>query len=159
MIFVCVGSREYQFNRLLRELDRIVENGLIKNEVYAQIGRSTYIPKHYGYTNFLSSDEFETYQNKAEVIISHGGTGALIGALKKGKSVIAVPRLEKYGEHIDDHQVEVAGVLEKEGYLKCVIEITDLYAAIKEMKAKPINKKYEKKSEAIDIIRDFIKYN
>lgn len=159
MIFVCVGSREYQFNRLLIELDRLVEKGLIDDEIYAQIGKSTYKPKHFSYTKFLASDEFEEYQKKADLIISHGGTGALIGALKKGKSVIAVPRLEEFGEHIDNHQIEVASVLESEGYLKSVIDIKDLYSVIKKMKENPVKKKYNKKSKAINIIRDFIKNN
>ncbi|HLS71405.1 MAG TPA: glycosyltransferase, partial [Chitinophagaceae bacterium] len=75
------------------------------------------------------------------------------------KSVIAVPRLEEFGEHIDDHQIEVASVLESEGYLKSVIDIKDLYSVIKKMKENPVKKKYNKKSKAINIIRDFIKNN
>ena len=45
--------------------------------------------------------------NKAAVVITHGGTGAIIGAVKKGKKVIAVPRRAKYGEHVDDHQLQL----------------------------------------------------
>lgn len=159
MIFVCVGSREYQFNRLLIELDRLVKEGLIEEDIYAQIGKSTYEPQYFKYTDFLSSDEFEKYQKKAELIISHGGTGALIGALKKGKCVIAVPRLAKFGEHIDDHQIEVASVLESEGYLISVIDIKELQSVINQMMSNPLIKRYEKNSEAIDIIRSFIKNN
>lgn len=44
---------------------------------------------------------------KADIVITHGGTGAIIGAVKKGKKVIAVPRLAKYGEHVDDHQLQL----------------------------------------------------
>ena len=40
-------------------------------------------------------------------MITHGGTGVIIGAVKKGKKVIAVPRLAKYGEHVDDHQLQL----------------------------------------------------
>lgn len=159
LIFVCLGSREYQFDRLLIELDQIVEEELISEDIFAQIGKSIYKPKNFQYTDFLSSADFEKYQEKASLIISHGGTGALINALKKGKSVIAVPRLAKFGEHIDDHQVEVASILEREGYLKCVIDIKDLHNVIKEMKKNPINKKYDKNSQVISIIRDFIKRN
>src|SRR5690625_3069585 len=159
LIFVTVGSREYQFNRLLKELDSIIENKKIKDKVFAQIGASTYIPKYYEYVRFLSTEEFNKLQNKASLIISHGGTGSLIGALKKAKQVIAVPRLEKYSEHIDDHQKEVAGILEKEGYLRCVLNIKDLSNVIKESKEKPINKKYEKETTALGIIKKFIEKN
>ncbi|MCR5573159.1 MAG: glycosyl transferase, partial [Candidatus Saccharibacteria bacterium] len=85
MIFVCVGSREYQFDRLLKELDHLVENGTIKERVIAQIANSSYIPINYEYVRFLDKAVFEKYQNEADLIISHGGTGALIGALKKRK--------------------------------------------------------------------------
>ena len=45
--------------------------------------------------------------DEAETVITHGGTGAIVGAVKKGKKVIAVPRLSKYGEHVDDHQLQL----------------------------------------------------
>ena len=44
---------------------------------------------------------------KSEIVITHGGTGAIIGAVKKGKKVVAVPRLAKYGEHVDNHQLQL----------------------------------------------------
>ena len=104
MIFVCTGSQVYQFNRLLKELDRIAAEGTVKEEIFAQIGASDYRPQHYQYRDFLSPEEFTALQNRAELIISHGGTGALIKASKKGKNIIAGPRLAQFGEHTDDHQ-------------------------------------------------------
>ena len=117
MIFVCVGSRDYQFNRLLKKLDELVESDEIKDTVIAQIGQSEYEPQHYEWHRFLDRDVFARYQREADLIISHGGTGALIGALKLEKQVIAVPRLAQFGEHIDDHQTQISGVLAEEGYL------------------------------------------
>lgn len=156
MIFVCVGSREYQFDRLLQKLDELVENEDLKDKVFAQIGQSNYIPTHYEYIRFMSAKEFKEHQAKADLIISHGGTGSLIGALKLGKQIIAVPRLARYGEHIDDHQTEVAGVLEDEGYLRCVLDINNLLEAIQISYHKPISKRYDKPSKVIDIIGRFI---
>jgi len=157
LIFVCVGSREYQFNRLLIELDKLVERGEITEEIFAQIGQSTYIPKHYKFQRFINADEFKEYQRKADLIISHGGTGALIGALKMGKQVIAVPRLAKFGEHIDDHQIQVSSVLAEEGYLRCVLDMDDLLKNIRLLKERPITKKYNNKpSKILEIIEDFI---
>lgn len=159
LIFVCVGSREYQFNRLLKKIDDLIDNGHLEDEVFAQIGQSTYKPVNYRYARFLTQSEFKMYQEKAHLIISHGGTGALIGALKLGKQVIAVPRLALYGEHIDDHQVQVASVLDKEGYLICVLDIKDLKSAIHYLKKNPINKKYNRPSEVVDIIINYINEN
>ena len=152
MIFVSTGSRKFQFDRLLKALDELVEQGVIREPVFAQIAESSYIPQNYEYKRYLSPEEFSKYQNDAALIISHAGTGALIGALKKGKQLIAVPRLAKYGEHSDDHQTQVAGALESEGYLRVVLDMNDLGAVIQKCAEDPIKKKYDKPSNIIPII-------
>jgi UDP-N-acetylglucosamine transferase subunit ALG13 len=157
MIFVCTGTQVYQFNRLLKELDKLVEDGQIKDEIFAQIGASDYKPQHYAYKEFLSSDEFKECQDKATLIISHGGTGALIGASKKGKNIIAVPRLAQFGEHTDDHQLQIVDVLKNEGYVRAVYDMKDLECCIKDAMENPISKKYERESNVICIIEEFIK--
>ncbi len=156
MIFVCVGSREYQFNRLLKKIDELIEEGLITEPVFAQIGQSDYLPKYYKYKRFLSVDEFKKCQEETDIIISHGGTGALVGALKLGKKVIAVPRLAKYGEHIDDHQIQISTVLENEGYLKTVLDTDQLFNVIEELKSYPISRKFENNSQVLNLIKNFI---
>lgn len=156
MIFVCIGSRKFQFNRLLKEIDELVGAGDIQETVFAQIGVSTYVPQNYEFTPYLSSEDFQKYQGKADIIITHGGTGAMLGALKLEKQVIVVPRLQEYGEHSDDHQTQVAGVLDKEGYLRCVLDMDDLLENIEMIKQHPIEKKYHKPSQVIPIIEQFI---
>jgi UDP-N-acetylglucosamine transferase subunit ALG13 len=156
LIFVCVGSRDYQFNRLLKKIDDLVQSAAITDKIVAQIGKSDYIPKNYEWYRFLDKDVFRKYQSEASLIISHAGTGALIGALKLGKQVIAVPRLAKYGEHIDDHQTQISGVLASEGYLREVIDMEDLEDTIKLCYESPISKKYNKPSNIIPIIENFL---
>ena len=105
-IFITLGSQKFQFNRLLKAVDELCEKGTIDAEdVFAQIGYSDYIPKNFSYKKFLDRDEFSNEMEKANIVITHGGTGAIIGAVKKGKKVIAVPRRAKYGEHVDDHSL------------------------------------------------------
>ena len=152
MIFVCVGSRDYQFNRLLKALDELVAEGKIKDEIVAQTGLSEYEPRNYTWYRYLDRDVFKDYQQKADLIISHGGTGALVGALKLGKQVIAVPRLAQYGEHIDDHQTQVCGALADEGYLRQVLDMQELGAVIEQCKQDPIIKKYDKPSNVLPMI-------
>jgi UDP-N-acetylglucosamine transferase subunit ALG13 len=159
LIFVCVGSRKSQFNRLIEEVDKLVGKGTIREEVIAQIGVSDYMPKNLTYYRFLSQNDFELYQNKADLIISHAGTGAIIGALKNGKKVIAVPRLYRYGEHIDDHQTQISGVLAAEGYLREVIDMDKLGETILEAIEHPITKKYNRPSNIISLIEAFIDKN
>ena len=120
MIFVTLGSQNFQFNRLLIEIDRLVEEGKITEEVFAQIGYSDYKPKNYCYKEFHDRDEFADIMSKCDKVITHGGTGAIIGAVKKGKKVIAVPRLAKFGEHVDDHQLQIVEQFEKMNFIKYV---------------------------------------
>ena len=107
MIFVTTGSQKFQFNRLLQKIDLLIEEGMIREEVFAQIGFSDYQPKHYEYCRFLDREGFTGKLRECRMVITHGGTGVLIGAVKQGKKVIAVPRLASYGEHVDDHQVQL----------------------------------------------------
>lgn len=156
MIFVSLGSREYPFDRLLKKIDELLEQGKITEKVFAQIGQSTYAPKNYQYERYMAVDEFKNYQKEADLIISHGGTGALVGALKLGKQVIAVPRLAKYGEHTDDHQLQVSHALSKKGYLICVEDMNKLAEAVDQLMTNPIQKKYNIPSNVISLIDSFI---
>jgi len=156
LIFVCIGSRDYQFNRLLKALDELVESGELKEEIFAQIGQSQYEPKHYAWERYLDADDFRRQQKNADLIISHAGTGALIGALKQEKSVIAVPRYAKFGEHIDDHQTQIADVLSSEGYLYQVRDIADLGKTITLAREHPLTKKYDRPSYIASLIKEFV---
>lgn len=130
MIFVTVGSQKFQFDRLLKEIDSAIEEGIIAEEVFAQIGSSTYIPKHYDYSPFLDNDDFIRRIEESDMIISHGGTGSIINSLNMKKKVIAVARLSKYGEHIDDHQLQIVDKLSINNHIIGVKDMSDLKNAI-----------------------------
>ena len=132
MIFITLGSQKFQFNRLLKSVDELIEGGL-DEEVFAQIGYSNYKPKNYKYKEFLDREEFSEVINCSDIVITHGGTGAIIGAVKKRKKVIAVPRLAKYGEHVDDHQLQLVSQF-RELDLIYSCEDGDLKQNIKNMK-------------------------
>lgn len=106
MIFVTVGSRNYPFDRLFKKLDELYETGVLKEPMFAQIGTSSYKPKHFEYKDFITQDEFVEKVRQADIVVSHGASGSIMKALNEGKKVIAVTRLEKYGEHINDHQIQ-----------------------------------------------------
>lgn len=159
MIFVCLGTKRFPFNRLLKQIDLLVEQNEIKDQVFAQIGRSTYIPKNYEFSEFLSPDEYTKKVNQSGIIITHGGTGSIIKGLKAGKQVIAVPRREKYGEHSDDHQLQIVDFFYDQGYILRVDEMSDLDRAIKNILANPITKKFQSEGRIIEIIDSFIERN
>ena len=106
MIFVTVGSRSYPFDRLFIKLDELYEKGVLTDSMFAQIGTSTYQPKFYEYKDFISQEAFLEKIEAADIVVSHGASGSIMKALNAGKKVIAVTRLEKYGEHINDHQIQ-----------------------------------------------------
>lgn len=127
LIFVTVGSRNYPFDRLFRKLDELYEDGILTEKMFAQTGTSTYKPKHYEYKHFISQDEFLKKIKEADIVVSHGASGSIMKALNAGKKVIAVTRLEKYGEHINDHQIQNNVAFGSNGYvLVADYELTDL---------------------------------
>ena len=156
MIFITLGSQKFQFNRLLKAVDELVAAGKIKDEVFAQIGYSDYKPMNYKYEQFLDREKFSQVMDKAEIVITHGGTGAIIGAVKKGKKVIAVPRLAKYGEHVDNHQLQLVGQFKE---LNLICECQDcakLEEAIQTVKSTTYNKYKSNTQVIIDDITKFI---
>ena len=152
MIFVTLGSQKFQFNRLLKAVDELDTD----EEIFAQIGYSDYKPQNYKYKEFLDREEFAAWEEKADIVITHGGTGAIIGAVKKGKKVIAVPRLAKYGEHVDDHQVQIAEAFSQK---RCVLQCNDLEQLalrIEQAKAFTFQPYSAPESKIEDIILEYI---
>ena len=117
MIFVPLGTQAMDFSRCLRMLDDMIEYYKISEKVIVQIGNSSYKSKNFEMLPFVPEETFKQYISDASVVISHAGSGALFGAIKKGKRVIAVARLKQYHEMIDNHQTELTKKLSEEGYL------------------------------------------
>ena len=162
MIFVTVGSRNYPFDRLFIELDKLYEENIIEDKIFAQIGTTTYKPKHFEYKDFISQEEFLEKVNEANFVISHGASGSIMKALNAGKKVIAVTRLEKYGEHINDHQIQNNEAFGSNGYVIPVIEMSELKDAIIKIQTGQDNlKKWENKDPMaiVNLIDKFIQDN
>ena len=130
MIFIITGTQKFQFNRLLQEIDILKKNNKISDEIFAQIGHSTYKPNTYNFVRFLKDNEFIDRVSKADLIITHGGSAAITASLKNNKKVIVFPRLRKFGEHVDDHQLEVVSKLKQEGLIEVVLKLKDLEDSI-----------------------------
>lgn len=156
MIFVTLGSQKFQFNRLLIEIDRLVEEGKITEEVFAQTGYSDYEPKNYEYKNFLDRDEFSDIMSKCDKVITHGGTGAIIGAVKKEKKVIAIPRLAKFGEHVDDHQMQIVEQFNEMNLICGINEISELNGSLIKINNMKFNTYVSNTNNVINSIIDYI---
>ena len=123
MIFLIVGSQKFPFDRLIREMDRLKASGVIKDEIVAQIGVSKYEPKFMNWQRFMDKADFDMNIEKCDLLVTHAGEGSIMTGLIKNRKVIAVPRYEKLGEHVSDHQLQIARALEKQ---KCIINVEDI---------------------------------
>lgn len=131
MIFVTVGTHEQQFNRLLKEMDKLVENGTIKEEVFIQTGYSTYEPKYCKWSKLIPYKEMEQKVKEARIVITHGGPASFIAPLQIGKTPIVVPRQIEFDEHVNNHQLYFAKqVSERMGTIIPVYDIKDLKSKI-----------------------------
>lgn len=163
MIFVTVGSRQYPFDRLFKKLDELYDKGVLKEKMFAQIGTSEYKPRNYDYKDFISQEEFLEYIKKADIVVTHGASGSIMKALNEGKKVITVTRLEKYGEHINDHQIQNNEAFSSNHYvLMADLELNNLGECFKKIKSKNNGLvKWENKDpmSIINLIDEFIQTN
>lgn len=145
MIFVTVGTHYLGFERLIKKMDQITSR--IDEEVIAQIGSTKYIPKNMTYFTFIEDENeiLELYK-KARIIVSHAGAGSILTILKYNKSLIVVPRLKKFNEHIDNHQLELTETLKKEKKFEVIYDVKNLEVALKKTVTSncKINKKEKK---------------
>lgn len=156
MILITVGSQKFQFNRLLKEIDKLIEKKVIKDEVFAQIGVSDYKPLNYKYVDFMSQDEFNSKMDECNMVITHAGTGVIVNAVKKEKKVIALPRLARYNEHVDDHQIQLINEFKELNFIEPVYEIDELENALKVIKKKKYNKYVSNTDVIIESIEKFL---
>ena len=128
LIFITVGSsEEYKFPRLLRIVDELCDEGVIKGEeVIAQIGYTEYSPRNYKAFDMTSDEEFKELVAKADIVITHAGTGSVTSALKAHRKVIIFPRQYKYKEHLDNHQLELAALFTDKGYTLSAMDKEEL---------------------------------
>ena len=156
MIFITLGSQKFQFNRLLKAVDEQVAEGKITDEIFAQIGASDYFPKYFKFKPFLNRNEFAEWQSRCDIVITHGGTGAIIGAVKKGKKVIAIPRLQKYGEHVDDHQLQLISQFSELDLICECHDCDEIWKAIEKVKQTEYQSYKSNTNTIIEAIEEFI---
>lgn len=156
MIFVTVGSQKFQFNRLLQHIDNLVDNGVIQEEVFAQTGFSDYRPRNYSFKDFIDRDELTQKIRDSRIIITHGGTGSIMGAVKEEQKVIAVPRLRRYGEHVDDHQEQIIKQLIEEHIIMGVNRLEEIADVLENADTFTVLPYVSNSQAIIDSINDYI---
>lgn len=133
MIFVTVGTNEARFDRLLEALEGLPAH----TELFVQHGPSPIRPAGATCTDYVSFEEMVEKMSQAETVVTHAGVGSVLTALLNGTRPIVVPRLERYGEAVDDHQLEFARRASEAGFVTLVEDTGTLVATIARQQESP----------------------
>ena len=109
--------------------------------------------------DFIPMKKFDKFLKESDLIITHGGVGSIIKGIKLGKKVIAVPRLKEYGEHVNNHQIQIIENFDYEKYIKGVFDLENLKNVIENIEQflpTPFN---NQNSKIIEIIENYIDNN
>jgi len=134
LIFVTVGNATQSFARLLEAVDDLSGKGAFHGEpVFMQTGHNPqFKPRHGQAEAFIPMEACQARMKEARLIISHGGCGTLLQAIGLGKTPVVMPRLSRYREHVNDHQLQLVRALAEEGRIVPAFEAADLPCAIEE---------------------------
>ena len=134
MILVILGTQDKKFPRLLKAIQKKIDEGKInkKEEIIVQAGSTKFESKDMKIMDYIPVKEFEELVDKADLIICHAGVGTILTALKKGKKIIAAARLKKYGEHVNDHQLQILDNFTTEGYILALEDFDKIDVLIKQ---------------------------
>ena len=156
MIFVAVGTQKFPFDRLLKGIDDLIAQGQLEADVFAQIGHTDYVPKNYQYQNFLSKDDFQSYISNCDLLITHSGVATIITGMKLEKPVVVVPRFASYGEHVDDHQLQIAESFSDKNLVLMCKNITKLAQTVQEARTHVFAKYVSQKEQIVNTLREYL---
>ena len=125
-VVVTLGTyRGYGFPRLVRRLLEVIPS---EAEVLWQTGdtdtRGLGVEAH----EAIPDSELRQAIHEADVVVAHAGVGAALTTLETGKCPVLVPRRHARGEHVDDHQIQIASELRGRG-LSVSVDADDLTLA------------------------------
>ena len=159
MILVLLGTQNNSFHRLLEKLETCLEDKIIKDKVIVQCGYTKFVSTNMELIDFIPIKAFNDYVKQSDLIITHGGVGSIIHGITNGKKVIAVPRLSKYKEHVNDHQVQIIKMFNEKGLIKGVCDIVDLPEAIENISSFTPVPYISNNENMLKIISDYIDKN
>ena len=147
MILVTLGTQDKTFPRLIEAVEKQIELGNIKEEVIVQAGSTKYESDKMKILDFIPLDEFNEIYEKASLIITHAGESNIIMGLEQGKKVIAAARLAKYGEHVNDHQLQILEGFANEDYILPLYDFDKLDEVLEKAKTFKV-KEYKSNTES-----------
>lgn len=127
MILLTVGT-QLPFDRLVEHVDRLAPE--LHEPIVAQIGASKCSCRNIEAKQNYEPAEFSELIKSCTKIISHAGIGTILNARKFGKPIIIIPRLAKFGEHRNDHQIATCNSLSGNVGIHTVLELGQLTAEL-----------------------------
>ena len=125
-VVVTLGTLDrYPFDRLINHLEALLPDDA---EVLWQVGASSGRQLPGTVVQSMPAGELEDAIAAADLVVAHAGCGSVLTSLRWGKCPIVVPRRELHGEHVDDHQTDIAAGLASTG-LVLAREVDDLLAS------------------------------
>ena len=126
MILFATGASQFPFDRLLRAIEARPDG----ERIVVQHGCSAVQPEDAECVDFLPMPELAALVREARVVVTHAGVGSILLCLTNGRSPVVVPRLKRFGETVDDHQLESARRFAEAGLVTLVEDPGDLAAAL-----------------------------
>ena len=155
MIFLTVGTL-FPFDRLVRAVDDAVASGVIEQPVFAQIGRTKFVTKNIEYVEVIDKHTFDNKVTASDYIISHAGIGSITMALENAKPLLVMPRMKRYREHVNDHQVVTARKFEELGHILVAYDARDLPEGMRKLKNFIPRERKVNPEAVVDRIRRFL---
>jgi len=155
MIFLTVGT-QFPFDRLTKFVDDIAGQGYVKEEIFAQIGDTSYVPVNFKAVASLRKQEYDAFFSKASAVISHAGMGTIAMALEQNKPLLVMPRLKIHREVISDHQVAIASKFAELGCLLVAYHEKDLLEGLRCLKNFTPRKRLSHTKDVAERISSFL---
>ncbi|MEZ5978689.1 MAG: glycosyltransferase [Planctomycetota bacterium] len=150
-----MGTERFSFARLVRAVDDAAPT--LDDAVFGQIGASDHEPENFEFERLVPFDRMRGLIESADRVVCHAGAGTTLLAIASGHVPIVVPRLARFGEHVDDHQLPFAEHLAERGL---VLFARDEHAACEMLPLAPRRGEWRRRrtdTELADWLWDFVR--
>jgi UDP-N-acetylglucosamine transferase subunit ALG13 len=126
VIFATVGSHpSFRFDRFLRALESLEVDDLVVQHGPGLAPASAAVA-----VAWMSFADYLDHIYQAEKVISHAGIGTILTATRAGQTPVVVPRLRRFKETVDDHQLDLARSLGQTGRVVVVEDLDELASMV-----------------------------
>jgi len=156
MILVTLGTQDKSFVRLLNAIQKQIDNGNIKDRVVVQAGYTAFESKEMEIFDYMLKDDFEKFMATCDLLITHGGVGSIMTGINAEKKIIAAARLKEFGEHTNDHQIQIVERFNRDGYVIALNDFDKLDEALEKAKKLKVKKYKSNTNNLIKYLESYI---